>query len=97
MSKKDKKIEATEKEEDRALRRAKRRRRPSPTMVVGEDPERDERLTRRTKDIAEGATTIEETITKAQLFVDDLKDLKTLGFELTEPVSDGYLHLEKEG
>jgi hypothetical protein len=66
-------------------------------VIPGEDLEKIERTTRRTKFIAEGCATLTDVMVGAADFIRECCRLQAAGFELIEPVSDGYLHLEKEG
>ena len=66
--------------------------------VTEEDPEKDERLTRKAADVAKGAETLQRVIEMTCDWLRDICKLNAMGFELTATVGDdGYLHLEKQG
>jgi len=71
---------------------------PASVASAGEDPEKDERLTRKAADVAKGAETLQRVIEMTCDWLKDICKLNAMGFELTATVGDdGFLHLEKQG
>ena len=66
--------------------------------VADDDPEKDERLTRKAADVVKGAETLQRVIEMTCDWLKDICKLNAMGFELTATVGDdGFLHLEKQG
>jgi hypothetical protein len=63
--------------------------------LVDEESEEEENICIRAKWTIDGASTIDEAIEKLNDFIEQLKHLKTEGWDLREPINDDYGFLYK--